>query len=315
MYDREYDYVSAIARAGSLSGAALELGVSQPALTYFLKKEEEKLGTPLFQRVSNCMVLTYAGECYMENVEKIVAIQKKMLEAIADIAKLDRGRIRFGIPAIRRPFTISSVIPEFKKRYPNIDLFLVELPSDALEEKLENMELDCIAVNITRKRDCFDYTELGRECYVYATRKNSELCKKAQLREGFRFPVIKPEQLEDEKFIMLERQHRIRQFADRILEGAKIKPAISMYSRSLDGALEAVVNGLGGTFTPLTMPEHIKHGENIRFLSLDAEDTEYDFSLVCRKGAYLPPSTRDFMNIFKSAYEAKIKELVTYEND
>ena len=78
MLNREYEYVSAIAREGTLSGAAVQLGVSQPALTRFLQREEGELGTALFQRIDNRMVLTYAGECYLEHIKQIFAIQAHM---------------------------------------------------------------------------------------------------------------------------------------------------------------------------------------------------------------------------------------------
>ena len=154
MLNREYEYVSAIAREGTLSGAAVQLGVSQPALTRFLQREEGELGTALFQRIDNRMVLTYAGECYLEHIKQIFAIQAHMRAELDDIARMDRGRLRVGITGIRRPFTIFSVIPQFKKKYPNIALTLNEFGSDKLEEMLEKLELDCIAVNITKKRDC-----------------------------------------------------------------------------------------------------------------------------------------------------------------
>ena len=91
---REYEYVSAIAREGTLSGAAVQLGISQPALTRFLQKEEGELGTALFQRIDNRMVLTYAGECYLEHIKQIFAIQAHMRAALDDITRMDRGRLR-----------------------------------------------------------------------------------------------------------------------------------------------------------------------------------------------------------------------------
>ena len=74
MLNRESEYVAAIAQEGTLSGAAMQLGVSQPALTRFLKKEEAELGTALFQRINSRMVLTYAGECYLDYIEQIFSL-------------------------------------------------------------------------------------------------------------------------------------------------------------------------------------------------------------------------------------------------
>ncbi|MGE4276968.1 MAG: LysR family transcriptional regulator [Lawsonibacter sp.] len=302
MYDREYKYVAAIARMGTLSGAAAELGVSQPALSRFLKNEEIALGTALFQRIYNRMELTYAGECYMESAEQILAIQARMQATIHDIAQMDRGRLRVGIPGIRRPFTIFSVIPQFKEKYPSIDLTLNECSSNTLEAMLESLELDCIAVNVVRKKDIFEYVPIAKEHYVLAVHADSPLYRMAQKRTGYPYPVIRPEQLENTALILLGKEHRIRQFADTVLNGRKIVYTVSMHSRTLDGALEAVANGLGATFTPETLLPYIRGFRALRYLSLDVPGTEYEFSLLYRKGAYLPPSTKDFMQMFQEAF-------------
>ena len=53
----------------------------------------------------------------------------------------------------------------------------------------------------------------------------------------------------------------------------------------------SVANGLGCTFTPEVMSSYIRGSQNIRCLSLDTPGTGYDFCLLYRKGAYLPPRT------------------------
>ena len=310
---REYEYVSAIAREGTLSGAAVQLGISQPALTRFLQKEEGELGTALFQRIDNRMVLTYAGECYLEHIKQIFAIQAHMRAELDDIARMDRGRLRVGITGIRRPFTIFSVIPQFKKKYPSIDLTLNEFASDKLEEMLEGLELDCIAVNVTKKRDCFEYLPVAREEYVLAVHKDHPLVQAAERSDRFKYPVVRPGQLEGCSFVMLGKTHRIRQFADSILDGNRIGHSISMQSRTLDGALEAVANDLGCTFTPEIMLSYIRGARNIRCLSLDTPGTGYEFSLLYRKGAYLPPSTQDFLEMFRSAFRSQRENEAVYE--
>lgn len=312
MLNREYEYVSAIAREGTLSGAAVQLGVSQPALTRFLQKEEGELGTALFQRIDNRMVLTYAGECYLEHIKQIFAIQAHMRAALDDIARMDRGRLRMGITGIRRPFTIFSVIPQFKQKYPNIDLTLNEFASDRLETMLEGLELDCIAVNVTKKRDCFEYLPIAREEYVLAVHKDHPLLRAAERSDRFRHPVVRPDQLEGNSFIMLGKTHRIRQFADSILDGNRIGYSTSMQSLTLDGALEAVANDLGCTFTPEVMLSYIRGSKNIRYLSLDSPGTGYEFSMLYRKGAYLPPSTEDFLTMFRDAFRNQSESEVYY---
>ncbi len=302
MLNREYEYVAAIAQEGTLSGAAVRLGISQPALTRFLQKEETELGTVLFQRINNRMTLTYAGECYLDYIEQIFGLQRRMMATLRDIAKSDLGRLRVGIPGIRRSFTIFSVIPQFKKKYPSVDLTLSECASDDLERMLEELTLDCIAVNVAKRKDEFEYIPIAQEEYVLAVHKDDPLLSQAERIGGCKYPAVKPEQLAGASFIMLSRHHRIRQFADSILDGHKVPYHVSMTSRNLDSALEAVANDLGATFTPEVQLSYIRGSKNIRYLSVNTPGTAYQFCLAYRKGAYLQPCVRDFMDMFQAAF-------------
>ena len=65
----QQQYISAIAREGSLTAAARSLGVSQPALSNWLKNLEEQLGIQLVIRSKRHLVLTPAGKIYLEAAE------------------------------------------------------------------------------------------------------------------------------------------------------------------------------------------------------------------------------------------------------
>lgn len=312
MYNREYEYVMAIAREGNLSKAAVSLGVSQPALTRFLQREEADVGTKLFQKVGGKMALTYAGECYISHVQEILALQTRMMTTIQDISKEEKGRLRIGVPAIRRPYTIFAVIPRFRQKYPSIDITMNENGSNQLEEMLANLELDVIAVNVVKQKDNFVYHKIADEEFVLAVPAASPLLEQAQVQEGHKYPVIHPDQLRSESFILLNTAHRIRQFADRLFTTQKIDYKTSMVARSLESALEAVSVNLGITFTPEIPLKYVRNSQNIRYLSLDVPNNHYEFDLVFRKGTYLTPSMQDFIDIFTENYT---QEMQGYYNE
>ena len=56
------EYICAISEAKTISQAAKNLFISQPALSQFLSKLERELGTPIFDRSGNMMKLSSAGE-------------------------------------------------------------------------------------------------------------------------------------------------------------------------------------------------------------------------------------------------------------
>lgn len=73
---KELTYVLALARHQSVTKAAQELYLTQPALTRFLQRLETSVGQPLFTRSGNRLIPTYAGEKYIERAPGNTAFEK-----------------------------------------------------------------------------------------------------------------------------------------------------------------------------------------------------------------------------------------------
>ena len=95
---REYEYVSAIAREGTLSGAAVQLGISQPALTRFLQKEEGELGTARLKTASGDIELDgAAGSVWCSSVSGDVSVTTSVLPKTMELSSKS-GDVEAGIP-------------------------------------------------------------------------------------------------------------------------------------------------------------------------------------------------------------------------
>ena len=81
----------AVAHGESLTRAAKQLGVTQPALSQQLAKLENALGGQLFDRINNQLVLTDAGRYLLRKAETVLA---EMDEAEAGLAEFRLGRRR-----------------------------------------------------------------------------------------------------------------------------------------------------------------------------------------------------------------------------
>lgn len=87
MDTRIYEYFIEIARESSLSRAAENLYISQPALSQRLKQLEDEIGTPLFDRSGNKLSLTKAGVIFLNGAQSIVYIKEQAYQRIRDLAK------------------------------------------------------------------------------------------------------------------------------------------------------------------------------------------------------------------------------------
>ena len=95
---RELTYITAVAEERSVTEAAKRLYISQPSLSYIISKVEQDLGVRLFDRKTNPLSLTYAGEIYVEHAREILRIRDNMRRELTDIGHGQKGRINIGIP-------------------------------------------------------------------------------------------------------------------------------------------------------------------------------------------------------------------------
>lgn len=135
-------YIVAIASTGSLSAAARQLGISQPALSKFLKNTERDVGQELFFRNQNRYVPTPAGQIYLSTAQQILKLDNHTRSAIAALDARTQTVIRVGVSPNRGMNTLVSVYPEFEQRFPDVQIITCEGFTNTLREKLVAGELD-----------------------------------------------------------------------------------------------------------------------------------------------------------------------------
>lgn len=96
MEHREMEYVIVIAQEKNLSKAAERLFISQPALSRFLVKLEQELGTPLFERKNRQYIPTMAGELYLDTAREILCLQQQFDAALRSLIQTNRGVVSMG---------------------------------------------------------------------------------------------------------------------------------------------------------------------------------------------------------------------------
>ncbi|PJC86748.1 hypothetical protein CSW98_07075 [Vibrio sp. HA2012] len=154
---KEFEYVIAIAEEGSISAASDRLYLSQPSISKFLKKLEDRLGTPLFIRTSSGVRLTYAGEIYVQNAQSILQQYRRTKNQLRDIENLENGRVDFGTSSYRGSYLLPDILKQFHDRYPNVDVIIHEHDSKKLETMIADGKLDLALVAKT------DYEKYAHE--------------------------------------------------------------------------------------------------------------------------------------------------------
>ncbi len=135
-----------VAKEGSVSKAADVLFISQPAITYQIKRLETQLGVNLFTRTKHGMVLTDEGKVLFGYVKNGLENISNGENALSNIKNLDSGTIRIGASITICRNILMPYLEEFHKKYPNIDIKINNNVSDNLMKELRNGNLDILVM-------------------------------------------------------------------------------------------------------------------------------------------------------------------------
>ena len=91
------EYVCAIYEAKTISQAAKSLFISQPALSQYLAKLEQELGTTLFERAGSAMIPTTAAEILVRDGRALLNARQEMLGQVNSLTQTHTETLRFGI--------------------------------------------------------------------------------------------------------------------------------------------------------------------------------------------------------------------------
>ncbi|MBU6496985.1 MAG: LysR family transcriptional regulator [Rhodospirillales bacterium] len=125
----------AVAEAGSFTGAARKLGLSQPALSHTVRRLEARLGLRLLTRTTRSVAVTEAGERLLETLQPAV---ERIDERLADLTRL-RERPAGTIRISTSEHAAETVL------WPAIDRLMAEHPDINVELNIENRFIDIVS--------------------------------------------------------------------------------------------------------------------------------------------------------------------------
>ncbi len=137
-----------VATCGSISSAAEELLISQPAVTWQIKSLEEQLGITLFIRTKKGVILTDEGKVLFEYVKNGVENFSNGENALTNLKNLDTGTIRIGASTTVSKHVLMPYLTKFHEEYPNIDIKIVNSLTENLLKDLRNGNLDILLLNL-----------------------------------------------------------------------------------------------------------------------------------------------------------------------
>ncbi|MFO4604776.1 LysR substrate-binding domain-containing protein [Klebsiella quasipneumoniae] len=140
---RQCRYFISVAKLGSISQAALELHIAQPALTRQNQKLEEDLRVMLFKRTGRGVQLTDAGSQFLIDAEILIDNVTVIKERAIRASRGECGNISLALPVIQNAAPpITALLKKFKKTSPLVGITLHHLISEVQLSKIAEGDLD-----------------------------------------------------------------------------------------------------------------------------------------------------------------------------
>jgi DNA-binding transcriptional LysR family regulator len=130
----------AVTEAGSVSGGAERVFLSQSSVSEQLKKLEERIGQPLFTRSKQGVAATPAGAKLLEHARRIVALCDAAYDDMLG-RSLD-GELRLAITDYYRPHDVAEILRRFASQHPRLRLHVTVLPSAVIDSSAEDNAFD-----------------------------------------------------------------------------------------------------------------------------------------------------------------------------
>lgn len=300
-------YVYSVYLHKSFSKAAEELYISQPALSSAIKKVEEKVGLPIFDRSSNPVRLTPAGEYYIECIEKIMEIENEMKTYFKSFEDNNRKVINVGGSSFFCAYTLPAIVQEFKREYPDYTVNLMEANADDLIKCLRSGVFDVIIDVEKRDPKSFDSFVWAEEQILLAVPSTYDINDKLKnYRLSFEevgsgnylndmYPKVSLKEFENENFLLLKKGNDLYQRGLKMCRRAGYTPKVSMYLDQLLTSYYLSNNGKGISFVRAGITRYLEQTDKLFFYKIDDENSVRKIMLYYRKSAPLSKVGTDFI--------------------
>ena len=237
MNEKHMQYVLTVLKEGSFTSAAKKLYVSQPSLSQIIKTAESNLGAPIFNRSTEPITLTPAGQLYVEAARQVTTISTNLKKQVEELSNEEFGKIRLGISVQRGMELLPELYPRFKKRFPHVEIELHEQGSATMEKSVLEGEVGIALLTTFPKHADLYYDLIQEEQLILIVNRDCALAKR--ILPGTPIDII---EAKDETFVSSRPGHSVRSIQDALFITRDMKPKIDLETISIEIGKHVVVS-------------------------------------------------------------------------
>ncbi|MDR3555317.1 MAG: LysR substrate-binding domain-containing protein [Syntrophobacteraceae bacterium] len=282
---RHLRYFVAVAEELHFGRAAERLGLAQPPLSQQIKALEQEAGVVLLDRTKRRVKLTAAGEIFLQESRKILALAEQAVLAARRAARGETGKLVVGFVSSAVYGKVTSIFRIMQEEYPDVSLLLQDLSSIEQVEAMKAYRLDIGLILPPVETDESLITRvIWREPLVVVLPRHHRLAgrKKIAIRE-----------LAEEPFLLVDAPGFLDQLVG-ICALAGFSPGIVQQARSTPTIVNLIAAGIGISIVPASLRN--LHRQGVIYRSIEPPAPTIELALMWRKNDR-SPALRSFLEI------------------
>ncbi|MFS2835858.1 hydrogen peroxide-inducible genes activator [Bacteroides uniformis] len=239
---QQLEYILAVNQFRHFAKAAEYCRVTQPTLSAMIQKLEEELDTRIFDRSQQPVCPTPVGIHIIEQAQNILVQANRIKNIIEEEKHSLTGTFKLGILPTVAPYLLPRFFPQLMKKYPDLDIQVVEMKTNDIKKALQTGEIDAGIVASLAGMEELQQTPLFYEqFFAYVSREDAL----------FNNEVIRTSDLNGEQLWLLDEGHCFR---DQLVRFCQMKSArasqLAYHLGSMETFMRMVESGKGVTFIP-----------------------------------------------------------------
>lgn len=245
---KQLQYALVLGQKRHFSQAAEALGVSQPALSKQIRALEEDLGVLLFDRNTQPLSLTPAGECFMREAQGFLQQEDRLRRSMEGFKSGMKGRLILGISPFRCSYRIPTLLRRLRERFPGLQIVLREADSARLHRGIAEGEYDLALMNLPVDETLLNVVLLETETVMLAVPRHLSHALPAEAHDGI--PSLTMQEAADLPFVVLGPQQELRRQFESLCTADNVHPEMAAEAVGVLTAWSLARAGVGATLLP-----------------------------------------------------------------
>jgi len=295
---RQVSYFVAAAEAGSISGAATRLNISQSAVTESLRELEARTGATLFDRSSKGVTLTYKGQKFLRH-------SRLILETVADAGRVLKtdpeaiaGSLNLGVTSLVAGYFLADMLASFRRIFPNVLVNVIEKDRSYIEHLLVSGELDVALMLVSNIEDhsALEFETLVRSRNRVWLPAGHGLLAQDQVELG---------ELDQEPLIGLSIDE-MPQSTAALWRSAHLQPNFALTTSSVEAVRSLVATGAGWAIMPdMTYRPCSLEGDRLEARPIQGVEVTVDVGVAWRRSSVISDQAQIFLHLVNEFREER----------